>query len=285
LETNTSPFYGWGNAGRLETTALAVQALAALSDKSQDANEQVSRGVQYLLSHKDPYQVWYSTHATLAAVEALVTAIPVGNDKGEGSKAILAVNGHEATSVDLPAAKDVVGAIAVDLTEFLRTGTNAVQVLRPENGAPMNAQAITSYYVPWNYSSAALGENVQRGETRALRLNVHYGQTAPKVNEPVHCEVQVERIGFVGYGMMVAEIGLPPGSEVDRQSLQDSGQQYEVRPDRVVFYVWPSAGGTKLTFSFKTRYRMNANTSPSILYDYYNPEANATVTPVRFAVQ
>jgi hypothetical protein len=285
LETNTSPFYGWGNAGRLETTALAVQALAALSDQSQDANEQVSRGVQYLLSHKDPYQVWYSTHATLAAVEALATAIPVGNDKGEGSKAILTVNGHEATSVDLPAAKDVVGAIAVDLTEFLRTGTNAVQVLRAENGAPMNAQAITSYYVPWNYSSAVLGENVQRGETRALRLNVHYDQTAPKVDEPVRCEVQVERIGFVGYGMMVAEIGLPPGSEVERQSLQDSGQQYEVRPDRVVFYVWPSAAGTKLSFSFKTRYRMNANTSPSILYDYYNPEANATVAPVRFAVQ
>jgi hypothetical protein len=64
-------------------------------------------------------------------------------------------------------------------------------------------------------------------------LNVHYGETAPKVDEPVRCEVQVERIGFVGYGMMVAEIGLPPGSEVDRQSLQDSGQQYEVRPDRV----------------------------------------------------
>jgi hypothetical protein len=285
LETNTSPFYGWGNAGRLETTALAVQALATLSDQNQDANEQVSRGIQYLLSHKDPYRVWYSTHATLAAVEALMTAIPVGNHTGDGSKAILTVNGHEATSVDLPAAKDVVGAIAVDLTEFLRTGTNAVQVLRPKNGAPMNAQAITSYYVPWNYSSAVLGENVQRGETRALRLSVHYGQTAPKVDEPVRCEVQVERIGFVGYGMMLAEIGLPPGSEVDRQSLQDSGQQYEVRPDRVVFYVWPSAGGTKLTFSFKTRYRMNANTSPSILYDYYNPEANATVAPVRFAVQ
>src|SRR6202140_3156648 len=282
LQTNTSPFYGWGNAGRLETTALVVQALAVLSDQNQAANEQVSRGVQSLLSHKDPYRVWYSTHATLAAVEALASAIPVGNDKGEGSKAILAVNGHEATSVDLPAAKDVVGAIAVDLTEFLRTGTNAVQVLRPENGAPMNAQAITSYYVPWNYSSAALGENVQRGETRALRLKVYYGQTAPKVDEPVRCEVQVERIGFVGYGMMVAEIGLPPGSEVDRQSLQDSGQQYEIRPDRVVFYVWPSAGGKKLSFSFKTRYRMNANTSPSILYDYYNPEANATVAPVRF---
>jgi hypothetical protein len=135
LETNTSPFYGWGNAGRLETTALAVQALAALSDQNQQANEQVSRGVQYLLSHKDPYQIWYSTHATLAAVEALATAIPAGNDKGEGSKAILTVNGHQGTSVDLPAAKDVVGAIAVDLTKFgevvQAADRRALSVLQP----------------------------------------------------------------------------------------------------------------------------------------------------------
>jgi uncharacterized protein YfaS (alpha-2-macroglobulin family) len=284
LETNSSPFYGWGNTGRLETTALAVQALAALSDQNQDANEQVSRGVQYLLSHKDQYRVWYSTHATLAAVEALAAAIPVGNDKGESSKAIVAVNGSKATSVDLPAAKDTVGAIAVDLTESLHKGMNAVQVLRPGNGAPMNAQAITSYYVPWSHSSASLTDNVQRGETRALQLGVHYDQTAPKVDNSVRCEVQVERIGFTGYGMMVAEVGLPPGAEVDRESLQDSGQQYEVHPDRVVFYVWPYAGGTKFGFNFKTRYRMNANTSPSTLYDYYNPEANATVAPVRFTV-
>jgi hypothetical protein len=115
-------------------------------------------------------------------------------------------------------------------------------------------------------------------------LGVHYDQTAPKVDESVRCEVQVERIGFMGYGMMVAEVGLPPGAEVDRESLQDSGQQYEVHPDRVVFYVWPYAGGTKFGFNFKTRYLMDANTSPSTLYDYYNPEANATVAPVRFTV-
>lgn len=285
LETNASPFYGWGDAGRLETTAIAVQALAALSEPDQDAKDQVNRGVQYLLSHKDQYRVWYSTHATLAAVEALAAAIPEGNDKGEGSKAEITVNGHRASSVELPAAKDAVGAIAVDLTGFLHAGTNVVQVVRPANGAPMNAQAITSYYVAWKNSSATVGENVQRGDTRALRLNVHYSQTSPGMNEPVRCEVQVERIGFIGYGMMVAEIGMPPGADLDRQSLQDSGLQYEVRPDRIVFYVWPSAGGTKFGFSFKARYRMNANTSPSTLYDYYNPEANATVAPVRFTVR
>jgi hypothetical protein len=33
-----------------------------------------------------------------------------------------------------------------------------------------------------------------------------------------------------------------------------------------------------------TSVAMDAMSAPSILYDYYNPEANAVVTPVRFAV-
>jgi uncharacterized protein YfaS (alpha-2-macroglobulin family) len=90
--------------------------------------------------------------------------------------------------------------------------------------------------------------------------------------------------------MMLAEIGLPPGADVDRQSLQnavskDAISQYDVLPDRVVVYAWPTAGGTKFTFSFKPRFAMNAAAAPSVLYDYYNPEAQATVAPSRFRVQ
>ena len=60
---------------------------------------------------------------------------------------------------------------------------------------------------------------------------------------------------------------------------------YEVQPDRVVFYLWPSAGGSKFQFIFRPRYGINAMSGPSVLYDYYNPEANAAVLPVRFNVQ
>ena len=285
LEANMSPFYGWGDPGRVESTAIAVEALAMVpADNDSSVQEQMERGVQFLLSHKDPYRVWYSTHASQAAVEALATAVPAGNNQGGVSKADVVVNGHKAGSVDLPAARDIVGAIAVDLDKYLITGRNSIQVLRPENGTPMNTQAVTSYYLSWSDSSATHGENIQRGDTRALRLNVHYSQTEPKVDEPVTCNIEVERIGFEGYGMMIAEIGLPPGVDVDRQSLQDSGPRYEVHPDRVVFYLWPAALGTRFSFKFRTRYRMNANTSPSTLYDYYNPEANATVAPVKFDV-
>ncbi len=104
------------------------------------------------------------------------------------------------------------------------------------------------------------------------------------------CHVQAERIGFRGYGMMIAEVGLPPGADVERDSLEAvrnfAGiQAYEVQPDRVVFYVWPSAGGSQFTFRFRLRYRMDAMTTQSVIYDYYNPDARATVAPTRFMVR
>jgi hypothetical protein len=102
--------------------------------------------------------------------------------------------------------------------------------------------------------------------------------------------VHAERVGFRGYGMMLAEVGIPPGAEVDRESLERSLQErsgpsrYDVLPDRVIFYLWPSAGGSDFTFQFRPRFAMQAETAPSLLYDYYNPDATVTVQPTRFDV-
>ena len=52
-----------------------------------------------------------------------------------------------------------------------------------------------------------------------------------------------------------------------------------------MFYGWPSAGGQALGFSFRARYAIRALNAPSVLYDYYNPEANATVLPVKVTVR
>jgi hypothetical protein len=92
--------------------------------------------------------------------------------------------------------------------------------------------------------------------------------------------------------MLLGEIGLPPGAEVDRASLEaamkSSGwdiNQYDVLPDKLIVYVWPHAGGTKFSFTFKPRFGLKALTAPTILYDYYNPEARAVVEPTEFKVQ
>jgi hypothetical protein len=289
LEANTSPFYGWGSTGRLETTALAVEALAKLQEKNADAEtaQQVSRGLQYLLGHRDRYSVWYSTQATQNVIEAMIAAMPPGDETAGPSEAEVIVNGHSVSTMQLRDASAIVGPATLALAQYLHRGHNTVQVVRDGNSSAMNALVITSHYIPWKDSRSTLGENSISGDTRALRLKVEYDHTDPKPDEAVKCHVETERIGFRGYGMMLAELGLPPGSEVDRESLETatetgSIQGYEVQPDRIVFYVWPEASGSRFEFRFRLRYRMDAMTAPSLLYDYYNPEANATVVPVRF---
>jgi hypothetical protein len=153
----------------------------------------------------------------------------------------------------------------------------------------LNAAVLASYYVAPGDATSTTEENRQNGDTRALLLKVHFDRTDLDLKDPVTCSVQAERIGFKGYGMMLAEIGLPPGAEVDRASLEKEKEEglidaYDVQPDRVVFYLWPSAGGSKFEFRFHSRLRMEAKSGPSLLYDYYNPDASATVSPVRFVV-
>ncbi len=60
--------------------------------------------------------------------------------------------------------------------------------------------------------------------------------------------------------------------------------QFDVLPDRVIFYLWPRAGGTRFTFTFRPRFAMKAKAAASVLYDYYNPEASVALSPSRFMV-
>lgn len=290
VETNTTPFYGWGFAGRLETTALAVEALAQMKDlmPNADVDEQLNRGLQYLLTHKDRYCAWYSTQATQNAIEALIAAIPFGAETGANTQATVLINGKQLASIDLPRETEVTGPKVVELGSALSKGGNELTIQRTGNAGAMQASVVTSYFLPWAQSQATHDESFKPGDTRALHLKVNYDQRELKLGDEVHCKVEIERVGFQGYGMMIAEIGLPPGAEVSRESLEEAKRAvdgYEIQPDRVVFYVWPSAGGTTFDFSFRPRYRIDALSAPSLLYDYYNPESSAVVTPARFTVR
>jgi len=291
LEANTSPFYGWGLAGRLETTALAVKALSELQTKrpEQDVPDMISRGLQYLLTHKDRYAMWYSTQATQNVLEAMIAALPPAAEGAAAAEAVLKINSRVLRSVALPNPQDVVGPVTIPLANDLTKGTNKIEFARSGNAGAINASVVTSYYIPWTESEAIAKEAFKTGENRALRFKVLYDRNELRLGDTVHCTVEAERVGFRGYGMMLAEVGLPPGAEVDRSSLEKAEASpgvvgYEIQPDKVVFYLWPAAGGTTFAFDFRMRYRIAAMTAPAVVYDYYNPEANATVAPVRFTV-
>jgi len=292
LETNT-PFYGWGLAGRVETTALAVQALAShgvANDEAQQrrATELINRGLLFLLRQQDRYGIWYSTQATVQALSALAATLSEREAHATSAPdaAEVIVNGKRATTIAMPRPDELTSPFTIDVSSYLSAGSNRVEIRRAATASQASAQLVASHYERWDEPSR-LQESPQ-----ALRLKVAFDKTELKAGDEVSCRVEAERLGFRGYGMMLAEIGLPPGADVDRASLERAMSesdwqvsQYDVLPDRVIVYLWPHAGGTHFTFKFKPRYGLKAQTAPSVLYDYYNPEARATLAPVRFHVR
>ncbi|HSO73199.1 MAG TPA: MG2 domain-containing protein [Blastocatellia bacterium] len=287
LETNT-PFYGWGLAGRIETTALAVQSLAA-ADKLEKTNANaplIDSGLLFLLRQKDRYGVWYSTQSTINVLESLMTALErSGPGSAAGGPAEIIVNGQRAASIEVPASRELANPISLDLSRFVSPGANRVEIRRASGSSQASAQMVTTHWEPWP-------ANPGRAEPGPLQLRVSYDKTETKIGDEVTCTVEAERVGFKGYGMMLAEIGLPPGADVDRASLDSamresdwSVQQYDVLPDRLVVYLWPRAGGVKFRFKLKLRYGLDAQTASSVLYDYYNPEARVVDRPTHFVVK
>ncbi len=287
LQTN-SPFYGWGTAGRYETTGLAVSALCAWRAAHSDAKEldsQIRRGLVFLLRGRDPSGSWSSTQSTIRAMRALVDASTVlGSFGGRGRTIEIRSNEHTVKTINMPDAPKATDPLIVDLSSFLSSGDNQISLM-PSSGIEPALMLISStHWLPW--------EQTKPRTSPELRLNVQFDRLEARAGEPVRCSVKAERVGFRGYGMMLAEIGLPPGTEVDRASLEkviEDGSlgvnRYEILPDHVVFYLWPSAGGSFFEFYITARMPMNAKSAPSILYDYYNPEALSELAPFHWTVK
>jgi hypothetical protein len=360
LETNT-PFYSWGQAGRVETTALVIQALArsamppsperaparfavaaasiapisfhnapeesltpsplprlgagsqppssavpapavianqpAPASSANQANDRLVRsGLLFLLKEKDRYGVWYSTQATINVLDALLLLLQTDSDSGSTANAKnfaeIVVNGQMAQVIPMPAANQFGNPISVDVSRFLRAANNQIEIRRGAHAGPASAQAVTTYYVPWSASSASTTIAARPGASSGMRLLSKFDHTEGNVGDQINCHVEAERIGFRGYGMMLAEIGLPPGAEVDRESLERAVKssdwainQYDILPDRVVVYLWPRAGGVNFDFKIRPRFGLKAKTAPSVIYDYYNPEARAVVAPAQFTIK
>ncbi len=287
LQTN-SPFYAWGMTGRLETTGLAVSALSAWSARHAQSSEiepAIRRGLVFLLRERDKRGTWYSTQSTVRAMRALADAsaflgnFGVGSLGASGGPIEIHVNGRLVKTVSMPKDPRATDPVLVDLSAVLSGGENQIEILAL-TGALM--RLTSTHWIPWPQTKLR--------NSPELRLAVQFDRLDARPGEPVRCSVKAERIGFRGYGMMLAEIGMPPGAEVDRASLEalvDSYavDQYDVLPDRVIVYLWPQAGGASFDFYLRIRMPIAAKSAAAILYDYYNSEALSEVAPVRWQMK
>ncbi len=281
LETNT-PFYGWGTAGRIETSALVLQAL--LKDEGgrmKDENKNlISKATMFLLKYKDRYGVWYSTQTTINVLDAFLASLSESKNQTISVK----LNGEKLQEFAVSAVQ--IEPIIIPLSDKL-SNANRLDITSSENSALMS-QIVKTHYIDWKNSEST---NRSVNDSRAIRLDYKCDKLNAKIMENITCSVEAERIGFKGYGMLLAEIGIPPGANVSRESLEEafkndwSLSRYDILPDRIVVYMWAKAGGSKFNFSFKPRYGINAQTPASIIYDYYNEESRGVVSPLRFVVK
>jgi hypothetical protein len=281
LRANT-PYHGWGRSGQVETTAMVVSALARWRKAGRGnaaMNTLIDRGALFLLQNADAGGAWATSQATVGALTALLDTWS-HDDGAKAAQIEVRVNGVSGGKVLLPAGRTVAAPLVLDISRLLRAGANEVSLTGFEPRA-QQVQLTAAWYETWG----------QKRQAKELDMQVHYGALASAVNDPVACDVVISRPSFRGYGMMIAEVGLPPGAEVDRGVLEDlindgknGVNSYEVEPDHVTFYVWPRAADVKFRFLFRPRYAMKARAAQSVLYDYYNPDERAVLAPARFAV-
>jgi hypothetical protein len=306
-ETST-PFHGWGLAGEIETTALAIRALERNRAPQQSTKEVgrkqatpppqeaisdeplIGRGLVFLLRNKDRYGVWLSTQATVNVLDTLIATTVTSVDQSTGGTAEVFVNGRLAGSVSMAGGDQFDNPLRLDVSRFISAGRNRVEIRRSSGASQASVHLVTTYWLPW--SAPANDSSLGHAESNALRFTVAFDKTEARVGEEVTCRVSAARVGAYEYGMLLAEIGLPPGADVDRSSLESAMRgsnwglsRYDILPDRLVVYLWPQRGGTRFEFKFRPRYGLAARTAPSVLYDYYNPDARRTVAPVKFMVQ
>jgi hypothetical protein len=293
-----SPFYGWGTGGRLETTSLALAAFQAAGNKADNALE--DDALLYLLQNRDEYGVWMSGQATVRVLKAL---LPVALRQLQGP----ATGDFALTVNDKPLRGELAGALkvdsklgdsrmvdaprSIDITAMIHGGTNTLEFAGTTEATFANAQITASLYVPWAQNAANKTETTVSGKSFGLDFGYACDAANASVGQAIDCTVSARRFGSQGYGMMLAEVGLPPGADVDRGSLGkllDSWtvSRYELQPDRIVFYLWSSgAKGDRFSFRFTPRYSIRAKGAPAKLVDYYNPDLSVAIAPQSFVVK
>jgi alpha-D-ribose 1-methylphosphonate 5-triphosphate synthase subunit PhnH len=285
-----SPFYGWGRAGELETAALVLSALNSPSDQALR-----DEALYYLLRSQDHYGIWYSGQATVRVLQALLPlAIEETKTNGNTQEFRLAVNGVAITGTDAEALRTDPKLIdaprSLDLTALLKPGHNELIFSNAGDVTLASAEASASYYVPWVETATPNQTNTQTGKDYGLDFGYSCAAEHATAGRPIDCAVSVRRFGSSSYGMLLAEVGLPPGADVDRASLAKlldtwTISRYELEPDRIVFYLWSwRAEGSRFSFRFTPRYAIHAKAAPATLFDYYNPDLKAVLAPQRFQV-
>ncbi|MFO0571558.1 MAG: hypothetical protein U0263_38370 [Polyangiaceae bacterium] len=264
--------YSHGPAMDVEVTALAALALERIGEQRLSYEAALS----WIANQRNPNGGWWSTASTVAAMRALLAearSVPASDQ----SVSIL-VNGKEAKTLRIAKGAREVHQLA-DLAALAKSGENVIE-LEASGAGDLSYQLVGTHYLP-------LAGPGSSKTPPALALGVSYSPATGDVGGEVRCKAQLDwhRTGTVS--MVLAELGVPPGFEVEGDDLEALVRdkvidRYETGTRGVTMYV-PSLEASKRV---EIQYRLRAVSPSAALapasraYPYYEPDAGMETKPV-----
>ena len=266
-----------GKTANLETTGMAA---VALMEYGRFPNV-VKGALNYIVRGKDPNGTWYSTQATVSCLKALVKSLGKGSESFEGNVTVT-VNGKQAGSFKIT--KDDSDVLRqADAKSLVKPGANTVEISFDGKGTP--AYSISSvYYLPWS--------KVKPEPDAPISIKVDFDRTQLAEKDIVTSSVSVKFNGKGTAGMVIIDLGTPPGFQVLTEDLDDLVkknvfQKYNMTARQAIIYIEELKSGQEVKFDYRMRakFPIKARTPKSSVYRYYNPEVRADSPPVEMVVK
>jgi uncharacterized protein YfaS (alpha-2-macroglobulin family) len=272
--------YATGDSAAIETTGLAVQAFL----KAGGYTDVVRKSLSWIASKKNGDGSWGTTQATIMALRALLRASEQSGSDARGTAEVL-LDGKKVASLEINKENN-------DLFhQFVLPQTNADRdneiEIRFSGKGGLAYQIAGRYFVPW-----------QQATTReALAIEVKYDRTRLVQDEIVTGTAKIRNNLDKTAKMVMVDLGIPPGFELLSEDLQKmveksagekSGrlEKFSMTATQAILYFDSIAprDSFEVRYRLRAKYPIHAQGFASRVYEYYDPNVNATAKPVHFEV-
>jgi len=183
----------------------------------------------------------------------------------------------------------------VTFTDKAVEGDNVVRI-EVEGKGNLMYQVTSQYYIPWELIPDVPPEK------ELIIIDVSYDRTEIQKDDTVGVDVMV-KLNLEGTArMVVLDLGIPPGFEVDATKLgarvQQDAQKGEDYPGatvrrfdltgrQIIVYLANLSYEEPISFHYglRAKYPLRVKTPASTAYDYYNPEQTGVAQPQVVAVE
>jgi alpha-2-macroglobulin-like protein len=273
--TGASFTYSGGAGLTIETTAWVLQAY--LRAGRMDV---VDPGIEYLMANKGTWGAWGSTQGTILTIRLLLQRLKSSARGGAGSLRIL----HDGEEIGAFTVTEETSDLLrqLEVGSRVHSGDNGVRIEFEGDGNFMY-QVVGTWYEPW--------EDAQGDE---LGMAIHYDRTEFRVGDVAQATAVVRNLGDVRRDMVMLDIGVPPGFQLQTADLTAweadpalGVSRWERRGAQVTVYLYGLEPYKELQLPFRLQAKLavQAQTPPSEAWLYYEPEIRTPARPITLTVR